>query len=346
MNLIRERGVAMKKKQTVTIYDVAREASVSMATVSRVVNHNHNVKPETEQKVLNVVKKLNYRPNDVARGLASKKTTTVGVIIPNVTNSYFAALARGIDDIAEMYQYNIILTNSDGDEKKEIKALNTLYSKQVDGIIFMGNDISDEVREELRNVRTPVVLAGSVDPKNEFPSVNIDYRKAIYAQFNKLFENGNDRIAFIADNLSRSINKDYRIRGYQDALKDAGVPFRKSLLIEATDVSYESGYKLQERLIKSGATAAIVSNDDVAAGIMNAMGDNRINVPEQFEVATSDNTQLTEMTRPTMSTITQPLYDIGAVSMRLLTKVMDNEEIENNNILLSFGLKKRESTKD
>ncbi|WP_429970723.1 catabolite control protein A [Fructilactobacillus sp. Tb1] len=334
----------MKKKETVTIYDVAREASVSMATVSRVVNHNHNVKPATEQKVLEVVKRLNYRPNDVARGLASKKTTTVGVIIPNVTNSYFAALARGIDDIAEMYQYNIILTNSDGDEKKEIKALNTLYSKQVDGIIFMGNEISDTVRSDMSDERIPVVLAGSVDPQNQFNSVNIDYRKAVYAQTNELLKN-NDRVAFVAAHLDRSINKNYRLEGYKDALKDAGIPFRKTLLFEANQTTYDSGYKLRNKLIQEEATAAIVSNDDVAAGIMNSMTDSGINVPEQFEVATSDNTKLTEMTRPMMSTITQPLYDIGAVSMRLLTKLMKNEDVSERDVLLPFGLKQRNSTK-
>ena len=106
------------EKQSVTIYTVAREARVSMATVSRVVNGNPNVKPETRQKVLDVIKQLNYRPNAVARGLASKKTTTVGVVIPNITDPYFAELALGIDDVASMYKYNIILTNSDSDDEK------------------------------------------------------------------------------------------------------------------------------------------------------------------------------------------------------------------------------------
>ncbi|MEF2722530.1 MAG: LacI family DNA-binding transcriptional regulator, partial [Limosilactobacillus fermentum] len=106
------------QKQSVTIYTVAREARVSMATVSRVVNGNPNVKPETRKKVLDVIKELNYRPNAVARGLASKKTTTVGVVIPDVTNDYFSKLALGIDDIASMYKYNMILTNSDADDHK------------------------------------------------------------------------------------------------------------------------------------------------------------------------------------------------------------------------------------
>ncbi|KEX76784.1 catabolite control protein A, partial [Listeria monocytogenes] len=120
----------------VTIYDVAREANVSMATVSRVVNGNPNVKPVTRKKVLDVINQLGYRPNAVARGLASKRTTTVGVIIPDISNVFYAELARGIEDIATMYKYNIILSNSDENEDKELQVLNTLLGKQVDGIIY------------------------------------------------------------------------------------------------------------------------------------------------------------------------------------------------------------------
>ena len=126
----------------VTIYDVAREASVSMATVSRVVNGNPNVKPSTRKKVLETIERLGYRPNAVARGLASKKTTTVGVIIPDISNIFYAELARGIEDIATMYKYNIILSNSDQNQDKELHLLNNMLGKQVDGIIFMSGNVT------------------------------------------------------------------------------------------------------------------------------------------------------------------------------------------------------------
>ncbi len=136
----------------VTIYDVAREANVSMATVSRVVNGNPNVKPTTRKKVLEAIDRLGYRPNAVARGLASKKTTTVGVIIPDISNTFYAELARGIEDIATMYKYNIILSNSDQNKEKEFHLLNTMLGKQVDGIVFMGEDITDIHAEEFKKV--------------------------------------------------------------------------------------------------------------------------------------------------------------------------------------------------
>lgn len=145
---------------TVTIYDVAREANVSMATVSRVVNGNPNVKPTTRKKVLEVIDRLEYRPNAVARGLASKKTTTVGVIIPDISNVFYAELARGIEDIATMYRYNIILSNSDQNEAKEIELLDTMYGKQVDGIVMMSENVSEAILDKMSHSPSPIVLAG------------------------------------------------------------------------------------------------------------------------------------------------------------------------------------------
>ena len=332
------------EKQKVTIYDVARKAQVSMATVSRVVNGNSNVKPLTRTKVLKTINLLNYRPNAVARGLASKRTTTVGVIIPNITDIYFSELALGIDDIAAMYKYNIILANSDDSTKKDIHVLDTLLAKQVDGIIFMGNRITDHLRVKFKQIETPVVLAGSIDAQEIEPSVNIDYRKATRDEVLHLIQRGNRKVAFVTGSLSQSINLYDRLLGYQDALKAAHLKYDRKLVFE-TDRSYKDGYLLRHRLIRSNVSAAMVSNDELAAGVMNGLTDSGIRVPDQFEIATSDDTKLTKMTRPTMSSITQPLYDIGAVAMRLLTKIMDNENVKNRTVLLPYGLIKRDSTK-
>lgn len=331
-------------KQTITIYDVAREASVSMATVSRVVNGNANVKPATRKKVLDVIEKLDYRPNAVARGLASKKTTTVGVIVPDVTNMYFAQLARGIDDVATMYKYNIILTNSDSNNEKEVKVLNTLLSKQVDGIIFMGNEINDKLREEFKRTKTPIVFAGSVDEEDLYARVNIDYVAAVQEEVKNLIDRGNRRVAFVCGPLEQAINGKFRLKGYKQALKSAGIPYDEKLVFE-TDDTYKTGTLLQPALMAVNATAAMVTDDELAAGIMNGMSDADVKVPDDFEIITSNDTKLTEMVRPKMSSITQPLYDIGAVAMRLLTKLMHNEPVDEKNVLLPYGLMKRESTK-
>lgn len=341
---LNNRGRTNMEKQTITIYDVAREANVSMATVSRVVNGNPNVKPTTRKKVLEVIDRLDYRPNAVARGLASKKTTTVGVIVPDVTNLYFSSLARGIDDIATMYKYNIILANSDQNDQKEIQVLNTLLAKQVDGIIYMGHKITDEMRAEFSRSKTPVVLAGTVDPDAQVGSVNIDYTEATEQVITQLIAKGNKKIAFVSGALTEPINGVYRMNGYKKALKKAGINFDEKLVFE-TEYSYQSGEELYNKLAKVGATAAFVGDDELAIGVLNGALDHGVKIPEKFEVVTSNNSKLTEMVRPRLSTITQPLYDIGAVSMRLLTKLMNKEDVEEKTIILPHNIADRGTTK-
>ncbi|KAF1304913.1 MULTISPECIES: catabolite control protein A [Enterococcus] len=332
------------EKQTITIYDVAREANVSMATVSRVVNGNPNVKPATRKKVLEVIDRLDYRPNAVARGLASKKTTTVGVIIPDVSNMYFASLARGIDDVATMYKYNIILANSDGDNQKEVNVLNNLLAKQVDGVIFMGHRITDEIRGEFSRSKTPVVLAGSIDPDEQVGSVNIDYQNATKDATDLLAKNGNKKIAFISGALIDPINGQNRLNGYKEALQENGLSYNEGLVFEAK-YNFKDGIALVSRIRNSGATAAVVTDDELAIGLLDGLLDEGVKVPEEFEIITSNNSLLTDVARPKLTSITQPLYDIGAVSMRLLTKMMNKEDLEEKTIILPYGVDKKGSTK-
>jgi LacI family transcriptional regulator len=332
------------EKQTITIYDVAREANVSMATVSRVVNGNPNVKPATRKKVLEVIDRLDYRPNAVARGLASKKTTTVGVIIPDVSNIFFASLARGIDDVATMYKYNIILANSDGDDQKEVNVLNNLLAKQVDGIIFMGHHITDEIRGEFSRSKTPVVLAGSIDPDKQVGSVNIDYAEATKDAISLLAKNGNKKIAFVSGALIDPINGQNRMNGYKAALTENKLAYNEGLIFEA-EYKFKAGHALADRVLNSGATAAYVTDDELAIGLLVGMLDKGVSVPEEFEIITSNNSLLTEAARPRLSSITQPLYDIGAVSMRLLTKLMNKEDIEEKTVVLPYGIEQKASTK-
>lgn len=333
----------MNTDDTVTIYDVAREAGVSMATVSRVVNGNKNVKENTRKKVLEVIERLDYRPNAVARGLASKKTTTVGVVIPNITNSYFATLAKGIDDIAEMYKYNIILTSSDEDDDKEVAVVNNLFSKQVDGVIFMGYHLTEKIRSEFSRSRTPVVLAGTVDVEHQLPSVNIDYSRATTEAVELLAKN-NEKIAFVSGPLLDDINGKVRLSGYKAGLKEKGLTYSEGLVFESK-YGYEDGYAMADRIIASKASAAIVAGDELAAGLLNGLTDKGIKVPEEFEIITSDDSQVSRFTRPSLTSISQPLYDLGAISMRMLTKIMHKEELDEREVLLSHGITKRQSTK-
>jgi LacI family transcriptional regulator len=329
----------------VTIYDVAREANVSMATVSRVVNGNPNVKPSTRKKVLEAIERLGYRPNAVARGLASKKTTTVGVIIPDISSIFFAELARGIEDIATMYKYNIILSNSDQNKDKELHLLNTMLGKQVDGILFMGGYISEEHVTEFKKSPVPIVLAATIEENNIIPSVNIDYEQAAYDAVAFLIEKGHKRIVYVTGPADDPINNK-KLAGYRRALEQYGLTYDENLIIEG-DYSYDSGIEAYEKIaeLDEQPTAVFVGTDEMALGVIHSAQDHGVNIPEQLEVVGFDNTRLATMVRPRLTTVVQPMYDIGAVAMRLLTKYMNKEHVENHIVVLPHRIEYRQSTK-
>ena len=329
----------------VTIYDVAREANVSMATVSRVVNGNPNVKPSTRRKVLGVIEELGYRPNAVARGLASKKTTTVGVIIPDISINFYAELSRGIADIATMYEYNIIVSNSDERPDREVELLIDLFGKQVDGLIFMSDALSDEVRTEMSRSNVPVVLAGTLDKAGQFATVNIDFEQAAYEAVSKLIENGHKRIVLLVGPLTRDINGAKRA-GYERALTEAGIDLDDELVIEIEN-SYDSGYESWNDIkdLSNKPTGIFATNDTLAVGVLNGIRDDGLSVPNDYELICFEHSDLARIVRPQLSSVAVPLYDLGAVAMRLLTKLMNNEEIEEKKVELPYRFENRDSIK-
>ena len=331
---------------TVTIYDVAREANVSMATVSRVVNGNQNVKPATRKKVLEVIERLEYRPNAVARGLASKKTTTVGVIIPDIANNVYAELARGVEDIATMYRYNIILANSDQNEDKELQLLDTMLGKQVDGIVMMSDEVTDKMLQSMEHSPVPIVLAGSVDESQAIPTVNIDYYQAAYEAVTLLIKNGHSRISFVSGPLSYTINGKYKLEAYKKALQDAGISLDETLII-AEESSYDSGLEAWESLasLDQPPTAFFAGSDELAIGLIHGAQDAGKSVPEEIEVISFENSKLARMVRPELTSVVLPLYDIGAVAMRLLTKLMNKEMVEEEAVILPYRIEYRQSVK-
>ncbi|MFY4774560.1 catabolite control protein A [Metabacillus sp. RGM 3146] len=331
---------------TITIYDVAREANVSMATVSRVVNGNPNVKPTTRKKVLEAIERLGYRPNAVARGLASKKTTTVGVIIPDISSTFYSELARGIEDIATMYKYNIILSNSDQNQDKELHLLNTMLGKQVDGLLFMSGNITKELVEEFKRSPVPIVLAASLDMEEETASVNINYEQGAFDAVTMFAEKGHKRIAYVSGPMEEPINKYKKLEGYKRALEQAGLEWNEDLIFEG-DYTYDSGIEAFEKLeeLQDRPTAVFVGTDEMALGVIHAAQDKGYQIPNDLEVIGFDNTRLATMVRPLLTTVVQPTYDIGAVAMRLLTKLMNKEKVEDLTVELPHRIEVRQSTK-
>lgn len=328
-------------KQEVTIYDVAREAKVSMATVSRVVNGNSNVRKETRDRVLEVIKRLHYQPNAVAQGLASKRTTTVGLIVPDLTNLYFAELSKGIDDIALLYKYNIIITSIENRLMKEDQVIQSLLNKQVDGVIYMSNRLSDKAAEAFKRTKTPVVLAGTKDNRDDFASVTIDYKKADTEALNLMLHDGKKHLGIVVGDQDAVVNGENRIPAYEEFIEenDLGAP---RIYTDIKD--YSDGYNLYPQLVKDGVDGVIVTRDISSVGILNSAMDAGKKVPEDLEIVTASATQLASVVRPALTTIKQPLYDMGAVAMRMLTKLMNNEEVDDIHITLPYELVKKQST--
>lgn len=337
---IQDRGLEMRK-QDITIYDVAREAKVSMATVSRVVNGNTNVRKDTRERVLKVINRLHYQPNAVAQGLASKRTTTVGLIVPDLTNLYFAELSKGIDDIALLYKYNIIITSIENRLMKEDQAIQGLLNKQVDGIIYMSDNLPEEAAEAFKRTDTPVVLAGTKSNHQEFPSVAIDYMKADTEALNLLYNDGKKNLALVLDDPDTVVNAENRIPAYKKFMADHNLGEGH---IYSNIKDHSDGYNLYSQLRQDGIDGVIVTRDITAVGILNAATDAGTKIPEEMEIVTASATQIASVVRPALTAIRQPLYDIGAVAMRLLTKLMNNEEIDQKQIELPYELLKKQST--
>lgn len=345
---------------TITIYDVAKEAKVSMATVSRVVNNNPNVKEDTRQRVQEVIKKLRYTPNAVARGLASKKTTTIGIILPDIADLSSAEIVSGIESVANMYKYNIILANSCDDKEIEKNIFASFVSKQVDGIIYLGHSLSDSSKNYLEDTQIPVVLAGNLGSDDAFYSVNIDYEKATCDITREFLENGAKNVKLVIDKYE-SQKTQRIIKGYKEALINEGIEFEPQNIIDGYK-TYKESSKLYKTVTNSDADVVITMFDEVALAIMQQALDTGIKIPNELQILSLENTRLLDMTRPKISSVFQPIFDIGAVSMRVLTKIIDIEkarrkgepiseedveelQAENNEMRLPYRIIHRQTTK-
>ena len=327
-----------------TIYDVAGAAKVSLATVSRVMNNPEKVNKETRDKVLRVIKELGYRPNAIARGLASRKSTTVGVIVADISRAAVSQLLGGILDIAKKYEYAVKLFTMD--ERADIKeTMRQVVAEQVDGILFLNDELDNSqmemVTNHIQDAQIPVVLCNVIYDENDIPSVSIDYEKSTYDVTKELLDKGNKRV-YLATTVHRYSTNYHKVRGYERAMKDAGLEplvFRTSGDVSVNTLHFDEFIKNNE------IDAVIAVRDSIAVSFINTSIRLGYKVPEDFEVVGLQNTKYAILSRPTLTCVDTPVYDIGAVSMRLLTKLMAGEEVQDDKILLPSHVVKRESTK-
>jgi len=328
-----------------TIYDVAGAAGVSLATVSRVLNNPEKVKKETRERVLKVIKELEYRPNVIARGLASRKTTTIGAIVSDMTRSSIAEMLGGISDIATKYKYSIKLFTIHEDTDVE-DALQNIVAEQVDGILYLNDEMPDEKVEKVKEVfnsnNIPFVFANVASDDETVPVVSIDYKKASLELTNLLINHNMKDIYMLSTRRKYSTNL-LKEEGYKEAMEAAGLEpkiFRTSGDTKINRPHFESFF--DDKNVDGG----IAVRDSIAVSFMNIAIENGKTVPEDLVIAGFQNTKYAELARPRLTSIDIPVYDIGAISMRLLTKMMQKEPVDEIKITLPHRIIYRESTKN
>lgn len=308
------------------IHDVARLANVSIATVSRVLNPgSHKVNTETAEKVRQAVKELDYRPNALARALQMKKTMTIGVIIPDISNHYYAEIVRGIQRVAEREGYNIILQNTERNQDQIVKSIYLLREKIVDGIIFSGGTINGyEPLSALKELRNRVVVIGRHDV--DFPAIMVDNIAGATIAVEHLIDAGHKRIGLIGWSEDSTTAKD-RLSGYKNALAQNSCHFEPSLIRQG-QLTPESGYNEAKELLSQGKrpTAIFAGNDQMAFGVIYAAIEMGLRVPEDLAVIGFDNIPLCSFFVPPLSTIEVPMFTLGSDSMETLVSLISGEQ--------------------
>ncbi|MGB9481910.1 MAG: LacI family DNA-binding transcriptional regulator, partial [Candidatus Acidiferrum sp.] len=249
---MQQKNVSTGTGKAASIYDVAREARVSVFTVSAVVNQKSHVSKRLRDRVDAAIRKLNHRPNLLARSLAKQKTHTIGMIIPDITNPFFPMVMRGAEDAAQRHGYNLLLCNSDDTQEKEERALELLLSKRVDGILLTKVicDLSLSLRQLLQEMKVPLVLMMRTCPSISKDAVVADDYRGAYEATCHLAHAGRRRIGLIGGPLGVS-NGQARFEGFRDALKASRLPYDPALVIEG-DFRLESGYRAGSSLLSRG----------------------------------------------------------------------------------------------
>ena len=327
-----------------TIREVAETAGVSYATVSHVINNTRLVSPETRERVLAAMDALNYRPNALARSLRQGKTNTIGLVLPDSANPFFAEISRGIEDEAFKKGYSVFLCNTELDIKRELFYVDVLSKKQVDGIIFVAAGDQADSLDYLLQRNMPVVMIDRNVPNVEGDAVLTDHQLGGYLATRHLLDLGHTRIACIAGPSSITPSAE-RIIGYRNALEEAGLPFEEKLVIRG-DYHAQSGMDITRSLLRMNPrpTAVFALNDLMAIGALRAVAEAGYSVPKDLAVIGYDDLEIARFTNPPLTTIAQPKKEIGAQAVNLLVDRMSRKSRPPSRLVLAPELIVRRST--
>ncbi|WP_426454441.1 LacI family DNA-binding transcriptional regulator [Paenibacillus sp. S-38] len=327
-----------------TIRDVAALAGVSISTVSRVMNAPESVVESKRTKVLQAIERLQYQPNAFARGLIYKKSHTLGVLIPDIRNPYYAGVIRGMEDAAKSLGYSIMICNTDRDKERLISYLENFNEKQVDGILFTSETVYPDYYAEIQRFRLPVVLVSTHSLEYELASVKINDEAASYDAVSYLIGLGHRQIGMISLPLSDPIAGLPRYQGYMRALREHSLPHEDSRVIYA-EHWYDEAHSAAGRLFgrHPETTAVFAASDEFAMGVLSYLYESRTRVPEEVSVVGFDNIRMSGMTIPKLTTVAQPVYELGYKGVEKLHRLIEQGSVTPLREYLPHGLVIRSS---
>ena len=331
----------------ITIQDVAKKANVSVATVSRVMNGNYPVKPETRETVLKVIKELNYIPNMQARELTKQKSTTIGVIVPSINNMFFTELVNGIESELKSNSLSLILACTNGNSNEEQKCINNLIARNVSGIIIAGpstDNIKARFYENISN-KIPLVFINSEYINSNISYVSNDEAYGANIALTYLKDNNHKDILFVRGKDSYSY--DIKERVYAEFMNEYS-NFDSTKIINIgngnTSETVDNTMNMFLDILKDYSfTAVFACNDLMAVGVLNACKKLGIKVPEQLSIIGYDNIPLSKFVEPKLTTIDQNMFFLGANAAQLLKEKIDSDNKLSKRIILNNSLVKRET---
>lgn len=332
-----------------SVKDVAKLAGVSVATVSNVISEQKYVSPELTVRVNNAIKELNYRPSKIARSLKGMKTYQIGLMIPDITNPYFAELARGAESVALKKGYQVLLCNTDGDSAREEKARIAFEENRVDGIINVAPRMKTEKLLAVDHVPTVIVDRPLSVEQSKFGVVFADNSEGACQLAKHLFEKGHRRFACLTAPYDDIPSVKHRINGFKKYLIENGINDEDILFLNGK-LRYKSGYELMNELleIKNRPTAVFACSDIMAWGALEAAKKAHLNIPKDIAIAGFDNIYYSEILDPMLTTVNQPKSETGEIAMQMLldrlNKSNNRKIIRTHSVILDTELIIREST--
>lgn len=310
----------------VTLKDIAERVGVTPATVSMVLNNKPNIGKETRRKVLKVAKELNYYPHAIARGLATRRTYAIGIVVPSLGYHFVSRVLLGIESGIKRFDYSIVLFDALGKKEVEDQIYKRIVrEKRVDGAIVVRLDASDETLQEFAREDVPCVVLDKNTPRSN--CLFVDDAQAAQQATSYLLEKGHRNIALVHGPLEWPVFRE-RKRGYQEALDKAGVQFNPTFLCETHEAEVEDGVEATRKLlsVKSRPTAVFcAAGDVVAAGVISELRRNGFAIPDDVAVVGFDDLPIAQVTHPPLTTVRQPYFEMGAESVQILFRRLEGD---------------------